>query len=266
MAHDLIDLGKPISDDPLNRGLVFWPFLLPSGFGAVQLIDHAGGNTGTFGATAPTLGACRVPGVPVFTFGNGLAVINCGNRSSVQLTTAVTLSLWVYANSWHGSYDYFCSKEQAGPPYAPYELRNESGNLQWYVATGSGGSASVSVPAAGRWHHVCGTYDGANRILYLNGTAVASAAQTGTLLNSSADLTIGDSDSFTNRALHSGRLEPPMLWDRALSAAEVRRLHVEGLEGYPNLLNRVPASRTFLPSAPTPPTGNRRRRILLGAA
>jgi hypothetical protein len=65
-------------------------------------------------------------------------------------------------------------------------------------------------------------------------------------------MTIGDSAAYTTRALHNGMLEPPMLWSRALSAAEVGQLYVEGAEGYPNLLRRCNNISYFLPYTSAP--------------
>jgi hypothetical protein len=79
------------------------------------------------------------------------------------------------------------------------------------------------------WHHVVGTYDGATLRLYLNGTLVASQADTSSISNG-AVVTIGSGagpqGSYTE--FFYGAVDEAAVWSKALSAAEVAQLWLSG--------------------------------------
>ncbi len=100
----------------------------------------------------------------------------------------------------------------------------------WYL--GQGGWKMVASPlnyAAGQWHHVAGTYDGAAMKLYVDGGLVASAALTGGL-TTTADgagnwLVVGkDYDQTVNDRWYDGLIDGVRVYSRALTAVEVGAL------------------------------------------
>ena len=86
----------------------------------------------------------------------------------------------------------------------------------------SGGFQMVSGTAnlpLNAWTHVATTYDGAAQRLYVNGTQVASRAQTGTLRSSATPLTIGSDPVYGQ--YFAGRIDEVRVYNTALSAAQV---------------------------------------------
>lgn len=90
-------------------------------------------------------------------------------------------------------------------------------------------TSSVSIGSGtalnnGRWHHVVGTYDGANLRLYVDGALVAGpTACTGNLRANGTDITAGayDLDGFGANYRYTGSLARAAVYPVALSAARV---------------------------------------------
>lgn len=90
------------------------------------------------------------------------------------------------------------------------------------------GTANGGSVTAGEWQFVAGTYDGATGTLYVDGTAVASNAfappgTTSLPLNLGAYLGGGN--------VWKGRIDEILVYDRALSAGEVRTLYESAAAG-----------------------------------
>ena len=78
----------------------------------------------------------------------------------------------------------------------------------------------------GVFHHIAGTYDGQTMRLYLDGTEVGSLAASG-FVSSAEGVALSTGD---NEAMH-GLLDEVQLFDRALSAGEVRAIYEAGTTG-----------------------------------
>jgi hypothetical protein len=85
--------------------------------------------------------------------------------------------------------------------------------------------------ADGRWHHVAGTFDGSELRLYVDGQPAGKPVpKKGELARTAYDLTIGANRSNPNAALgevgasFNGMMDDVMMFNRALSAKEVRML------------------------------------------
>ncbi|HYK50479.1 MAG TPA: LamG domain-containing protein, partial [Terriglobales bacterium] len=70
------------------------------------------------------------------------------------------------------------------------------------------------------WTHFAGTYDGMTLRLYVNGTQVASRAQTGPIAISTNALQIGG-DSIYGQYF-PGKIDEIRIYNRALSATEIQ--------------------------------------------
>ena len=77
------------------------------------------------------------------------------------------------------------------------------------------------------WIHLAGTYDGAMVRLYVNGTEVASEAQTGMFMHDSTPVILGGNGNDASGVpteLFPGRLDELMLYSRAIGADEIAQL------------------------------------------
>jgi len=73
------------------------------------------------------------------------------------------------------------------------------------------------------WIHITCVHDGSDIKLYFNGREEASTPTSGTMAESTGDLRLGATDSMSNE--FNGRLDEFILYNRALSPAEIRQTH-----------------------------------------
>ena len=72
------------------------------------------------------------------------------------------------------------------------------------------------------WHHIAGTYDGANMRIYLDGTQDASQAQTGNINSDTVVVSIGrdNAGTFSDHDYSNIRI-----YNRALTASEIKDIY-----------------------------------------
>jgi PKD repeat protein len=164
-------------------------------------------------------------------FGKALSFNGAGNwvtindSPSLDLTNRVTVEAWVYpTTNMAGSYwRTVVAKEHPGG--ASYYLAANSDldkpqfgigteNWGWYKLYGG------PLLAANTWTHLAATYDGTIQRLYVNGTQVASRAQTGNMMVSSGPLRIGGTEIWSE--FFQGRIDEVRVYNRALSASEIQ--------------------------------------------
>jgi hypothetical protein len=178
--------------------------------------DSQGTNTGTYagGVRLNQPGALSGDSDRAALFDGTSGRVTVPNQAALQLTGNFSIEAWVKPNSVTGT-RYLVNK---GTFYYLYLNGSDvvfgfrsGGVYKWVVASGA---ASV-----GSWHHFVGTYNGATLSLYRNGIGVASAATSGAVDTSTANLFIGaisDTGSF-----FSGTMDEVALYNRALSVADV---------------------------------------------
>lgn len=108
----------------------------------------------------------------------------------------------------------------AGGYHLFVHLENKS--VYGAVYNGQGGGetydgVSLGMPAAGEWHHLAYTWDGANVRGYVDGKSVATQPQRVKLWVNNQPLWIGRSATGSIR----GRMDEVKLYDRALAEAEI---------------------------------------------
>jgi hypothetical protein len=88
----------------------------------------------------------------------------------------------------------------------------------------------ANVLTTNAWQHVAATYDGAFMRIYVNGVEVGNRAQTGTIDNIVAPVIIGRNAVNPSFAFQGG-IDEPAIYNRALSAAEIRDQFYAGSGG-----------------------------------
>jgi len=144
------------------------------------------------------------------------------NKSSLNLTSGMTLMAWVYPTS-----------SQSGNRTI---LRRESGGYWLYAGRTSntlrpGGGASFLSGLLSRsansssttlqlntWNHVAVTYNGSTITLYVNGTSVATTSQTGNISSGSSSLYIGGT---ATSEFFQGRIDEVRIYNRGMTQAEI---------------------------------------------
>jgi hypothetical protein len=149
--------------------------------------------------------------------------VDFGNNPLFNITEQITLAVWVKANDmlnnehnpWLGKGDH-C-----------YAIKHQSGNfLEFFIYDGGWKSTQYydyDESLNGEWHHATGTYDGSNLKFYLDGEVVATLAHVGSIETREHPVTMGTNSEAGGR-FYDGALDEGVIYDRALSAGEVRFL------------------------------------------
>jgi len=108
-----------------------------------------------------------------------------------------------------------------------FYVSSDRGRSWGAVSEANGGGATIS---AGEWHHIAGTYDGANMVLYIDGEAWGNpASYSGNISppSRSGFLAIGSEDGRTafpnciSTRYFNGLIDEVRIYNRALSASEI---------------------------------------------
>ena len=189
------------------------------GSGTIAADASGTGNTGSTSATTWTA-AGRYGGALSFNGTSSSVAVN--DSASLDLTTGMTLEAWVNptalgATNWRTA---VAKQTASGLAYALY-ANNGGARPAGQVTIGGEqnaiGAAQLPVNA---WSHLATSYDGATLRLYVNGTQVASKAQTGTMPVSTAQLRIGGNTIWGE--YFSGLIDEVRVYNRALTVAEIQ--------------------------------------------
>lgn len=162
--------------------------------------------------------------------------VDCG--TDIVLAADLTLSFWVRPNDLSGIGDYAgLINKRAGDTHntAEFSVRiYPTGNVNAKVGF-TGGSpyidtTGVAITTDDVWTHIAFTVEGSTGKLYANGVEVASDTDSGTRYSSGSLHTYLGQYYSGNRRFDGG-LSKVQLYDKALSASEVKRLYVEQAQG-----------------------------------
>lgn len=154
--------------------------------------------------------------------------LHCGNPTSLRYSQSFTLEARIFAHSWtaeswKGS---IIGKDDWADGSRGFVLRTgDQGRLSMTIGPvgDAGWPEALSPPMMKlrQWHHVAGTYDGATLRLYIDGEPAGSASYGGRVAESPYPLKIGSS-GYDDARLFDGLIDDVRIWNRALSADELR--------------------------------------------
>jgi hypothetical protein len=182
-----------------------------------SLLDRTGkGHTGavngaTWSASGHSGGALSFDGVS--------NLVTVADANDLDLTNGMTLEAWVRPTNTSGWRTVLAKERPGGLAYELYG--SGSARPSAYIDTGSAerGLTSPSALAVNTWSHLAFTYDGTTMRLYINGTQVASAAETGLAMTSASPLRIGGNTIWSE--WFAGLIDDARIYNRALTATEV---------------------------------------------
>ena len=217
------------------------------------LWDHSGfGNHGTLTNMVPGEDWVVSDGRYAVDFDGTDDYVDLGAVTSGNLS-ALTISGWFYRSSSSDSISLGWS--DVLPERAYILVYGASNVAYWVVENGTNNFPTTSFSGTG-WHHIAMTYNGSIRNGYINGVnqnvsgiAPSSYAVTGTFK-------IGK--DLSNTIFSKGLIDDIRIYNRALNASEVAQLNQLGRGGSYAMAPRRRRSGTIA-------TGNRRRRVLIGA-
>ncbi|MFA7676227.1 MAG: LamG domain-containing protein, partial [Candidatus Shapirobacteria bacterium] len=223
-----------------NKGapIGWWKFDECQGLTA---FDSSGlGNTGaiSIGAsgTQNSLGTCQVGTSAAWTNGSSGKInsslnfdgvddyIDCGDNSSLNLTTAFTLSTWLKTNNADSGY--IVGRFQATD--AGYMMRWSNTQLTLYYGNTENVSSS-SFPSSTDWTHAVITFDNGIVKFYRNGIPIGSTS--GITINSADSIhnTISNRWGGSGTGHHfSGQIDDVRIYNYALTPEQVKVLYNGG--------------------------------------
>lgn len=155
-------------------------------------------------------------------FGNTQA-LSFGAISPALINNEITLTGWAYFDTVPSGVDRILTV--TGEIAV---IRRASSNAHFYIKTGGTlRHMTGATLTAGNWAHIAGTWDGTTQILYVNGVEVNRATPGNSLNDASASSAL-----VCNGAAESidGYIDDCRIYNRALSAAEIKAIYLGGEE------------------------------------
>jgi hypothetical protein len=159
---------------------------------------------------------------------DGNDCVNCGNRSSFNLTSQFTITVWIKVNKFEKEYQTIISKgdnswrlARAGKSNSIEFACNGTAATKW---NGTGevtwAVSSITNLNDGKWHHVAGVFDGSALCLYIDGLLEAAKAAAKSIDISNYDVCIGSNAQAPGRDWN-GLIDDVRIYDYALSQAQI---------------------------------------------
>jgi hypothetical protein len=155
--------------------------------------------------------------------GNSWAEVH--DNASLDVTTAVTLEAWVKWDIDGVQNKGILGKWGSSSGYLLY--KSLSTRLNFFI----NGNSSLYISLTNGWNHIVGTYDGANRKIYINGALEETDADTSTITESALNVEIGTYGGFGSSA-YDQPIAQPRIYNRALTASEVLQNYNSGKNTY----------------------------------
>ncbi len=222
--------------DGPTSGLVGW-WKLDETSGPTFADSSGSGNTGSQNRTITGYGAEGMIdnaldlGVPGDTATNGVRI---PSDPSISNLTQFTLSTWVYFHA--RSYHSIISAGHLGPAAAAgYTLlidNRTGGQISFGLEKSDGTGVNVDTSnydfLPKRWYHVVATYDGTYGRLYADGDLIREETHINAIdIPFASDTFLGVYSSGGNSYI-TGKMDDVRIYDRALSATEVKDLYATG--------------------------------------
>jgi hypothetical protein len=191
----------------------FWPQLGTTRTSTQVFNDPLGTNT--FTASNLTYASNGTIG-----FNGSNSIITSPNNTALDTQTP-TVEVWVKTNSLNQNGFWF----EKGAVNSQYALFQEGTSIQWRMNIGgiTQLSTASSVISTSSWAQVVATYTSGTRVLYVNGVAVNSDTQTGTIATNTNGMSVGayGGTSGSSAYFYNGNIGIVRVYNRALSANEV---------------------------------------------
>ncbi len=223
---------SPVPTDSLASGLVgYWTFdgkdtVWTSATAGTTLDKSGGGNTGTL--TNMARSTATTPGKlgQGLNFDGSTNYVVMADASSNDVTTRFGISTWIKPTTLSGDKLILSKFNTANAAYQTFTHGTQFGCQFTTGATWPEFQVLGGTLTAGVWNHVTCSYDNNILAIYVNGVLVNSTTPGAkTVRNSSAHLIIAADDTFNASLYFPGQIDDVRLYNRALSASEVKQLY-----------------------------------------
>jgi hypothetical protein len=240
-------LPEPVNlNHPLARGLVAWWIAPPSLDRGNKVWDIVGQNHGAFNPSVTWTTGSRDS---CLTFDGVSGYVDCGNASVLSFGSGdCSIGFWFKTTTSTRS---TIVSKYLNPPDVGWLADVLSGGQLHFVITGptTNNYNYFDTTASfndGVWHHFVGVVKSLVTSIYVDGKQAAGTNFTGGTVgnyNNSVDVTFGRHNG-AGSSYFAGSLDSTIIYNRALSAADVFDLYNSSRLGYPGLLNQT--KKTFL--------------------
>jgi hypothetical protein len=189
----------------------WWQF--DEGTGTTAADASGNGHTGTFqGGVTWDQGrfgsAVRINGTD--------GVVTVPDGPGLDPTTAISITAWIFADSWDGGNRRILQK---GDSDNQYRLLEENNVFKFDLSGVANGTLTTDLPSAGVWHFIAATYDGTMMKIYVDGVVVAQQRASGAIATTTNNLNIGSKTPGGTLGNHFlGLLDEVRVYSVALSA------------------------------------------------
>ena len=179
----LLVAGGMASAQP--EGLVgHWPF--DEGSGTTAFDNTGNGNDGIFNGD-PQWVAGQIGGALELD-GDG-DFLDCGNNPILDITGDITVACWVKIPLFDTTWQAIVTHGDSS-----WRIHRSGGTSN--IAWGTSGLTPLDLTGTtnvddDEWHHIAGVYDGAQKILYIDGAVDASSNSTGSINSDTRNIMIG---------------------------------------------------------------------------
>jgi hypothetical protein len=197
--------GKADAADSSSGAAVFPPALGFVGVwhmdGAGDVADATGSGLTAVGPPGSVPGAAAAGIIGTARSFNGITQhFSVAHDARLNVTAAITMSVWVNASNWDGSTRLLQKSLPEENNAGQYGLRDDSNNQLALNLNGThtANGSPAPVPSTGQWHLIHGTYDGNNVIQYQNGVPVSFGSLGDPINTGTGDLKIAMRPDGTN--------------------------------------------------------------------
>ena len=262
MTADITARARFAAPVPLPEGIVaFWR-------GETDATDLIGGHSGTFyTGTTPTAPSITMWGKvgSAFAF-DGTIYVQIPDATNLQ-PPQITLEAWVFPTVLSTSYQTVIGRGSSTAAAEQWWLGVLDGVPQFFShASGEPLAGPAAIPL-NQWTHLAATFDGATKVLYVNGVQVASQGGLGALAYAPVPVGIGATwQNNTPSYLFTGSINEVSLYDRALTCDEIFDIYNADIAGK-NVTAPYFTTDSPLPAVYTTGTGySQQLTTVLGAA
>jgi hypothetical protein len=161
------------------------------------------------------------------------SMIVIGTTTILQPTTALTFSMWINIRNMPASYCGIAGDTLSGFARG-YLYDINTTTLNFYVGNGTWGNVGVTVSTIndGKWHFLCGTWDGSLIKLYVDAKYIGQASKT-SIVYTGCGFSLGNyysNTTYTN--MFDGYMDEVRVRSRALSPQEIQKEYTNALGRY----------------------------------
>ena len=227
IAVTKVNVASTPKGSSLQNGLVGW-WTFDGGVATANgvAVDMSGnGNNGNLVSISTSTFYTAGKIGQAFNFDGVNDVVQVSDSASLS-PTRVTVAFW--ALKLAPTFTAFVGKRNNSSSNYSFRTEIDGGNNLAFGVSVNGTASTNALLAGGllrgTWNHVVGTFDGTTVALYLNGVLRSTAALSGNLFDSTVNLRLG-SEQITGPNFFNGYLDDVRIYNRALTAAEVRQLY-----------------------------------------